>query len=510
MKKGILKKIAAGLALMMLIALAPGMGLADDLPNYYTITYHPNRPGDQSPAYDYARVGQLYLAMENPFINPNHNFIGWNTEQNGSGTLYTVGMSVTVSAHLSLYAQWTQNPQPTPTPTPQPTVTITYKKNAGDSTPDMIDIPVKGSPYTVRNNPFTRQGYNFIGWNTKPDGTGNAVKAGQQVNANGNNTLYAQWEQIIVKVTITYKANANDNQADVTDTVIKGNSYTIRDNPFTRKGYEFAGWNMQANGSGNAVNPGQVFTPNANQTVYATWNIIPPITDVPTGVDGRILPAYKAGDSSDWIEIARNGRYSLIVRKFSVNNVKFGASTAYATSNARKACNDFFNATNPAVSKQYEILPHNANLRNFTVMSNAFNKMGTGCADPASLYDGFSKPTDNRAIAGDDVCFCLSFCEYANFLSTAKFMRGKVGFTYTPANPYISIQPTPGLAANNFRKLHQSNQRIWGRNAGDVPKAVSCITYPGTVHWGTVFQEYYSDFSALVHPAAWVDGAVFN
>ena len=58
MKHGIFKKMAAaGLALMMLIALAPGMGLASPL--FYSITYFPNAPGSQTPTTEYRPLGFL-------------------------------------------------------------------------------------------------------------------------------------------------------------------------------------------------------------------------------------------------------------------------------------------------------------------------------------------------------------------------------------------------------------------------------------------------------------------
>ena len=567
MKKGMLKKITAGLTLIMLIALALTMGLADDSRNYFYVIYNANTQDYQAPKTGTAMIGYPYEVESCSFSNPGYSFIGWNSEPNGSGVPYSLNIPAVVSADLSLYAQWIPDDTQTVTITykanandsqadkketvdksssytirPNPftrngytftgwntkqdgsgnaisagqkvnannnytlfaqwkadTVTITYKANANDGQADKKETVDAGSSYTVRANPFTRNGYSFTGWNTQANGSGNNIKEGQVVTANGNNTLYAQWK--VNTVTITYKANAGDGQADVIDTINQGNAYTIKTNPFDRIGYTFAGWKLQANGSGNTVNPGQTFNPNANQTLYAIWNELP-IVDVPTGVDGRILPAWKTGDSSDWIEIARNGRYSLIVRKMSVNNMRFGTSNVYTTSDVRKSINDFFNGTNTAISKVYDKLPNNANLRNYTVMSNALSKLGTTCC-VTSLYDGFSKPTGVRAITGNDVCFALSYCESANFISKAKFMR----------NVSPSIQPVSALTINNFKKLQQSNQRIWLRTPGDLPnntRAVACITYPNSSNWGTVFQEYCNDSAALVHPAVWVDGAVFN
>ena len=127
------------------------------------------------------------------------------------------------------------------------------------------------------------------------------------------------------------------------------------------------------------------------------------------------------------------------------------------------------------------------------------SKLGTSCKEPQSLYDGFSKPTGVRAIAGDDVMFCLSYCEAANFISNGRVVR-----TYTPN------VPSSTLAINNFRKLHQANQNIWMRTPGDTALTVSSLTYAGTVLYGYVFQNEIYLYPCLVHPAVWVDGAVFN
>ena len=43
-------------------------------------------------------------------------------------------------------------------------------------------------------NSFTREGYNFLNWNTAADGTGDSYADGATVNLTENTTLYAQWE----------------------------------------------------------------------------------------------------------------------------------------------------------------------------------------------------------------------------------------------------------------------------------------------------------------------------
>ncbi len=56
--------------------------------------------------------------------------------------------------------------------------------------------------YTVKSNPYDRPGYEFIGWNTKADGSGTSYAAGSVISGQRDNsnaiTLYAQWRKLVV------------------------------------------------------------------------------------------------------------------------------------------------------------------------------------------------------------------------------------------------------------------------------------------------------------------------
>ena len=77
-------------------------------------------------------------------------------------------------------------------------LTVTFEANGS------AEYPVEGTmaPQTVtantdtalNKNDFTREGYNFTGWNTAADGTGESYADGATVNLTEDTTLYAQWE----------------------------------------------------------------------------------------------------------------------------------------------------------------------------------------------------------------------------------------------------------------------------------------------------------------------------
>ena len=77
-------------------------------------------------------------------------------------------------------------------------LTVTFEANGS------TEYPVKGTmePQTVLEktdtalnaNSFTREGYNFLNWNTAADGTGDSYADKATVKLTENTTLYAQWE----------------------------------------------------------------------------------------------------------------------------------------------------------------------------------------------------------------------------------------------------------------------------------------------------------------------------
>lgn len=77
-------------------------------------------------------------------------------------------------------------------------LTVTFEANG------TVEYPVEGTmtPQTVNAktdtalnaNSFTREGYNFLNWNTAADGTGDSYADKATVKLTENTTLYAQWE----------------------------------------------------------------------------------------------------------------------------------------------------------------------------------------------------------------------------------------------------------------------------------------------------------------------------
>lgn len=70
---------------------------------------------------------------------------------------------------------------------------------------------------TLRKNDFVREGYTFVGWNTKRDGSGTSYpdqynKVRNLTSSDGGTiTLYAQWEKKLGMETITVVSEETGN-----------------------------------------------------------------------------------------------------------------------------------------------------------------------------------------------------------------------------------------------------------------------------------------------------------
>lgn len=168
-----------------------------------------------------------------------------------------------------------------PGATPTGYISVVYKANGGTGD-DVIDLIKNGQPINARTNPFANGSQTFTGWNTADNGVGGTpYKAGDEITIpnNGNTiTLYAQWGKAEYKHTAKITYQANDGVTNAIEDTVGANDSTkfsinLRSNPFSVSGWDFGGWNTEANGTGTlkAANALVEVTANNNQTWYAQW-----------------------------------------------------------------------------------------------------------------------------------------------------------------------------------------------------------------------------------------------
>ncbi|MCL2107529.1 MAG: DUF6273 domain-containing protein, partial [Oscillospiraceae bacterium] len=213
----------------------------------------------------------------------------------------------------------------------------------------------------------------------------------------------------------------------------------------------------------------------------------------------RVLPAEKAGDTSDWIEIATNGSYSLILRSerimyavpFCTHN---GGSSCdpevcpiYEGGTAQSEINSWFNGKNgtPIYKK--------------AVTNDVMDQIGQYVADGTTVTknsEGISSPSGTFANGAANTAFLLSYQEAVMYCST-EFYNGSA---YVPN--------TNTHASDNWNLLADKStpSTAWWLRTPYLPPGVRVINSNGRVQSDTV----YPATSYGLRPAIWVDSSIFD
>ncbi len=125
---------------------------------------------------------------DNYFTKDGYTFLYWEGEKGN----YYEGEEVAVKEFdkyqvynnnvTKYYAKWSNNYK-----------TISFDANSGTGSMKPINVEIS-TDSRIKYNSFTKEGYEFVGWNTKEDGTGTEYKDGSNINTDKDITLYAQWE----------------------------------------------------------------------------------------------------------------------------------------------------------------------------------------------------------------------------------------------------------------------------------------------------------------------------
>ena len=172
-----------------------------------------------------------------------YEFVGWYTKKSG-GELISPDTIVSNGKNFSVYAHYKKV-----------VYTINYELDGG------YNNSKNKTSYTITNrvklyNP-SREGYIFKGWYKKSNYTGKISTINK--GTTGNKTYYAKWSPI--KYNIKYVGNGSKKGNTKTQKNLKYDKYyNIKNNWFTKKGYEFVGWNTKKNGTGTYYNEGQQIT----------------------------------------------------------------------------------------------------------------------------------------------------------------------------------------------------------------------------------------------------------
>lgn len=123
---------------------------------------------------------------------------------------------------------------------------------------------------TLYANMFSRPGYRFLSWNTKADGSGTSLQPEERLPLTSPVTLYAQWER--TKNIIRYAPNGGSGIMEDDIYAPEIERVLLKENEYVKNGYEFTGWNTEADGSGSsyADRASIAITPGTT-VLYAQW-----------------------------------------------------------------------------------------------------------------------------------------------------------------------------------------------------------------------------------------------
>lgn len=156
-------------------------------------------------------------------LDSGYEFVGWAKEAKENPTIYDFNVAGTTATQTT-YTIYLVAKKAVP---PTVTYTLTYYPNTTDlvtnmPSPNPVTQKSSTSPvtFTVSSAIPAREGYNFLGWNGKPDATEPTVKPGNTVTITATVTkLYAVWESKTPPTDKPDKPTKNDVTGVVVDIV---------------------------------------------------------------------------------------------------------------------------------------------------------------------------------------------------------------------------------------------------------------------------------------------------
>lgn len=160
----------------------------------------------------------------------------------------------------------------------QPKFRIVYNPNGATGGYPPIDRnEYQPGSYVLLQDPglLAREGYEFAGWNTQPDGSGSQYSVGTVLPIKESDiVLYARWMPTTT-FKVIYNANGATKGSVPTDSrSYKSGNIAIVQGPgnLEKDGYTFAGWNSRYDGAGNQYFQGTAITISQSDVIlYARW-----------------------------------------------------------------------------------------------------------------------------------------------------------------------------------------------------------------------------------------------
>lgn len=289
--------------------------------NTYTVTYDANG-GTGAPSNQTKVYGEpLQLSSVTP-IKTGYSFSTWY----GNARYYSPGSIYNENAGIVLKAIWKAN-----------TYTVKYNANGGTGTMANSSHTYDTSKALTANG-FTKTGYSFAGWSTSSAATATQYADKESVkNLTATNgatvNLYARWKPNTYRV--VYNANGGTGTtASSSHTYDTAKALTA--NGFTREGYTFLGWSINASATAVTYSDKQsvknlTATNGGTVTLYAVWKKNPATVSSISIQSKPTKTVYTVGEKFDASGLTVNvtmsdGTTETITSGFTVSNPDMSTS----------------------------------------------------------------------------------------------------------------------------------------------------------------------------------------
>lgn len=205
-------------------------------------------------------ISDIKAAADRATVNSGYQIVGWSKEANANPTVWSLNKSGDTACNKGTTIYLVAK-----NPNPEVTYTLTYYPNTTDlvtnmPSPNPVTQKSSTSPvtFTVSSAIPAREGYNFLGWNGKPDATTPTVQPGNWVTTPATTTrLYAVWQSNTPPTDKPAKPTENDVTGVVVDIVCVTTTgthdtvqYPSKHNPYKQNyrilpgSYEDLGWDQ--------------------------------------------------------------------------------------------------------------------------------------------------------------------------------------------------------------------------------------------------------------------------
>ncbi len=260
---------------------------------YHTVNFNGNSVDSRGSMTPLTKNAPTALTA-NAFTREGFTFNGWNTlalpTEIEPGVSYGPSATYNFASDVTLYAQWAIANH-----------TVTFKANNGVGA-DVIQTT--NLPAALTSNSFTREGYTFVGWNTDADGvTGTSYTDGQSYPFTSDMKLHAIWSlDVAATHTVLFNSNTADSLGSMTAQSWNADQ-ALTLNGYSRPGYAFTGWTVNADGSGDSYTDGEHYAFTSDVTLYAQWEVVA-ATEFTVNFDANTTDESLAGTMPDQVSDA--------------------------------------------------------------------------------------------------------------------------------------------------------------------------------------------------------------